>query len=114
MPDICAQKAAARCSAPGPPIRSATGITISRTETSSYLLQLGGLVLLGLGMGAAMTPATSAITEALPAAKQGIGSALNDLSREVGGALGIAVIGSILTAGSRSHLHLPGLPPTLV
>ena len=32
-------------------------------------------------MGAAMTPATSAITEALPAAQQGIGSALNDLSR---------------------------------
>lgn len=45
---------------------------------------------------------------------QGIASALNDLSREVGGALGIAVIGGLLTAGYRGHLHLPGLPATLV
>ncbi|HEY1486946.1 MAG TPA: MFS transporter [Micromonosporaceae bacterium] len=77
---------------------------------SSYWLVAAGLVPLGLGMGAAMTPATSAITEALPAAQQGVGSALNDLSREVGGAIGIAVIGSVLTAGYRSDLHLPGVP----
>jgi hypothetical protein len=61
-------------------------------------------------MGAAMTPATSAITEALPRARQGVGSALNDLSREVGGALGVAVIGSILTATYSSHVDLAGLP----
>lgn len=67
-----------------------------------------GLVVLGAGMGLAMTPATTAITEALPASQQGVGSALNDLSRELGGAFGIAVIGSILTATYRSHLHLPG------
>ena len=61
-------------------------------------------------MGAAMTPATSAITEALPPAQQGVGSALNDLSREVGGATGIAVIGSILTSTYTSHVNLTGLP----
>jgi EmrB/QacA subfamily drug resistance transporter len=77
---------------------------------SSYLVLLAGLILLGAGMGAAMTPATSGITEALPAAQQGVGSALNDLSREVGGALGIAVIGSISAAAYRSHLHLTGVP----
>lgn len=77
---------------------------------SSYLVLLAGLILLGAGMGAAMTPATSGITEALPAAQQGVGSALNDLSREVGGALGIAVIGSISAAAYRSHLHLAGVP----
>jgi EmrB/QacA subfamily drug resistance transporter len=77
---------------------------------SSYWLLLAGLVPLGAGMGAAMTPATSAITEALPPSQQGVGSALNDLSREVGGALGIAVIGSILTATYRSRLHLTGVP----
>jgi hypothetical protein len=65
-------------------------------------------------MGAAMTPATSAITEALPRAQQGVGSALNDLSREVGGALGTAVIGSIVTAVYRSSLQLPGAPAPLV
>jgi Na+/melibiose symporter-like transporter len=75
---------------------------------SSYWLFVAGLVPLGLGMGLAMTPATTAITEALPAEQQGVGSAMNDLSRELGGALGIAVIGSVLTAGYRSHLHLPG------
>ena len=60
-----------------------------------------------------MTPATAAITEAVPAARQGVGSALNDLSREVGGALGIAVIGSIVTAVYRSNLHLAGVPAGL-
>jgi EmrB/QacA subfamily drug resistance transporter len=84
------------------------------SEHSSYLLLLAGLVPLGIGMGAATTPATSAITEALPQAQQGVGSALNDLSREVGGALGTAVLGSIVTAAYRSNLHLPGAPPALV
>jgi EmrB/QacA subfamily drug resistance transporter len=74
-----------------------------------YILMAGGLVVLGIGMGAAMTPATSAITEALPRAQQGVGSALNDLSREVGGATGIAVIGSILTSTYSSHVNLTGL-----
>jgi EmrB/QacA subfamily drug resistance transporter len=83
------------------------------TATSSYGLLLAGLIPLGVGMGAAMTPATAAITDALPASQQGVGSALNDLSREVGGALGIAVIGSLLTAGYQSHLSVNGLPAAI-
>jgi EmrB/QacA subfamily drug resistance transporter len=87
---------------------------ISRVGTSSpYWLLVAGLIPLGIGMGAAMTPATAAITEGVPTAQQGVGSALNDLSREVGGALGIAVVGSIVTATYRSHLHLAGLPAGL-
>ena len=87
---------------------------ISDVGTSTpYLLMLAGLVPLGAGMGAAMTPATTAITEALPQSQQGVGSALNDLSREVGGALGTAVIGSIVTATYRSTLRLPGIPAPL-
>lgn len=90
-------------------------VVISRVGTGSpYVLMLTGLVLLGVGMGAAMTPATSAITEALPQSQQGVGSALNDLSREVGGALGIAVIGSIVTGVYRSSLKLPGAPAPLL
>jgi EmrB/QacA subfamily drug resistance transporter len=90
-------------------------LVISRVGTGSpYVLMLTGLVLLGVGMGAAMTPATSAITEALPQAKQGVGSAVNDLSREVGGALGIAVIGSIVTGSYRSNLQVQGAPPSVV
>ena len=77
---------------------------------SSYWLMLGGILPLGAGMGLAMTPATAAVTGALPAAQQGVGSAMNDLARELGGALGIAVLGSVLQASYRSHLHLPGVP----
>jgi EmrB/QacA subfamily drug resistance transporter len=84
---------------------------------SGYLLLLGGLVLLGVGVALATTPATTAIVSSLPASKQGVASAVNDLSREVGGALGIAVLGSALidryqagVAGVASHLpaHLAG------
>ena len=52
--------------------------------------------LLGLGMALAATPATAAIVDSLPEAKQGVASAVNDAAREVGGALGIAVLGSVL------------------
>jgi EmrB/QacA subfamily drug resistance transporter len=87
---------------------------ISRIGTGTpYWLLLAGLVPLGIGMGAAMTPATAAITEALPRSQQGVGSALNDLSREVGGALGTAVLGSIVTGVYRSSLRLPGVPAPL-
>jgi EmrB/QacA subfamily drug resistance transporter len=84
------------------------GVLAQMSGSSAYWSIVCGLVPLGAGMGLAMTPATSAITEALPVAQQGVGSALNDLSRELGGAFGIAVIGSVLTATYRSHLHLPG------
>lgn len=57
------------------------------------------LFVAALGMGLAMTPATDAIMAALPQAKLGVGSAVNDTTREIGGALGVAVLGS-LAAGS--------------
>jgi EmrB/QacA subfamily drug resistance transporter len=78
------------------------------THTPYWHLTIG-LVILGVGMGVSMTPATTAITEALPRSQQGVGSALNDLSREVGGAIGIAVIGSVLTAVYSSVVNLGGL-----
>jgi len=78
--------------------------------TSGYWLLAAGLIPLGAGMGLAMPLATSAITSALPASRQGIASALNDLSREVGGAVGIAMLASILTAAYQNHLQLTGLP----
>lgn len=74
----------------------------------NYVVLIGGLMILGLGMGTAMTPATAALTDALPADKQGVASAMNDLSRELGGALGIAVLGSVLTNALTSRLHGTG------
>lgn len=86
-------------------------LLLSRLNADSgFWLLLAGLIPLGLGMGTAMAPATGAITDALPAEKQGVGSAMNDLARELGGALGIAVLGSILQSVYQARLALPGLP----
>jgi EmrB/QacA subfamily drug resistance transporter len=56
---------------------------------------LGVLFVAAAGMGMAMTPATDAIMGAVPPDKFGVGSAVNDTTREIGGALGIAILGSI-------------------
>ncbi|MER6329340.1 MFS transporter [Streptomyces sp. NPDC001034] len=78
---------------------------------SAYWHIAAGLVPLGAGLGLAMPPATTSITSAVPKSLQNVGSAVNDLARELGGALGIAVLGSMLTAGYRDNLHLTGVPP---
>lgn len=54
------------------------------------------LAILAAGMALASTPATMAITSSLPRSKQGVGSAVNDVAREFGSALGIAILGSAL------------------
>ena len=56
------------------------------------------LSMMGVGMALAMSPATEAIMGSLPKAKAGIGSAMNDVVREVGGTLGVAVLGSVLAS----------------
>ena len=66
---------------------------------------LPGLVIVGIGMGLSMSPATTAITESLPADKQGVASALNDTVREFGAALGVALLGSVLAAGYSSSIE---------
>ncbi len=63
-----------------------------------------GLVLFGAGMGLAGTPATTAITESLPPSKQGVASAVNDTARELGSALGIAVLGSTINQTYRDGM----------
>lgn len=77
-----------------------------------YLSVLPGMLVMGLGMGLTMTPATEAITGALPREKQGVASALNDVTRELGTALGIASLGTILTSGYRDAIdaRLNGVP----
>jgi DHA2 family multidrug resistance protein-like MFS transporter len=74
-----------------------------------YLVLALALVLLGAGMSLTAAPATGSIMSAVPQAKAGVGSAVNDTTREVGGALGIAVLGSLSSAVYRSSLDLGGL-----
>ena len=71
------------------------------------------LGLMGFGIGLGMTPATEAIMGSLPPAKAGIGSAMNDVVREVAGTLGVAVLGSILSSAYASGMDgaVAALPP---
>ncbi len=65
---------------------------------------------LALSMGAAMAPATDSVMGAVPESKAGVGSAMSDVTRQVGGALGVAVIGSIIgSAYSGDMRGTPGL-----
>ncbi|HEX5866205.1 MAG TPA: MFS transporter, partial [Beijerinckiaceae bacterium] len=82
------------------------------TGTSGLEIALA-LGTLGQGMGLAMSPATDAIMGALPRSKAGIGSAMNDVVRELGGTLGVAVLGSILSSsyGSLMGDATTALPP---
>jgi hypothetical protein len=56
------------------------------------------MLLLGGGLGTAITPATESILGSLPRENAGVGSAVNDTTREVGGTLGVAVLGSIMAS----------------
>jgi EmrB/QacA subfamily drug resistance transporter len=74
-----------------------------------------GLLFYGAALGLAQPPATEAIVESLPAAKQGLASAVNDASRELALALGIAAFGSIFNAGYRAAViaHHSSLSPAV-
>jgi EmrB/QacA subfamily drug resistance transporter len=80
-----------------------------------YWFFASGIVLFAVGMGLAGTPSTTAITSALPPAKQGVASALNDVSREVGSAFGIAILGSVLNQAYRDGMAdaVATLPPAV-
>jgi MFS family permease len=69
--------------------------------TDGYPQLLLGALIASLGMGLVMAPATESIMGSLPRAKAGVGSAMNDTTRQMGGALGVAVIGSILAGSYR-------------
>ena len=70
------------------------------------------MVVLAMGMALVMAPATEAIMGSLPPAKAGVGSAVNDTTRELGGALGVAVLGSLLSSAYAANVAagLDGTP----
>jgi EmrB/QacA subfamily drug resistance transporter len=88
-------------------------LLIAGFDTGTGDIQIAmALGTMGQGIGLAMSPATDAIMSSLPRAKAGIGSAMNDVVREVGGTLGIAVLGSLLTSsyGNGMQDAATGLP----
>jgi MFS transporter, DHA2 family, multidrug resistance protein len=72
--------------------------------SATYLPTLAGLLLMGIGFGCAMAPAANELMAAVPAERSGVGSAINDTMQELGFALGVAVVGSVLT-----HVYQGGL-----
>ena len=99
----------------------AGGLTVlALTLASLRLFEVGtpywklGLVyfLMGAGMAHVVAPSTEAIMGALPRNRAGVGSAVNDTTRQVGGALGVAILGSLLSSAYAAHIrpaiaHLP-------
>ncbi|MFF0792907.1 DHA2 family efflux MFS transporter permease subunit [Streptomyces spiralis] len=72
--------------------------------SSSYGDFVAPLVILGLAIGLALSPCTDAIMGAFPESELGVGGAVNDTSLELGGSLGIAILGSLLSTSYSHHL----------
>jgi EmrB/QacA subfamily drug resistance transporter len=106
----------------GPKATMATGIFLAGAGLAlmaaivsvdgGYLSVLPGMLAIGIGMGLSMTPSTEAITSSLPSERQGVASALNDVTREFGTALGVALLGALLSSGYRNAIdsQLNGVP----
>ena len=97
----------------GPKLTVAAGLGL---VTAGLLLLVGtrvdtpyayigaSMVVLASGMGVAMAPLTASIMGSIPLGKAGVGSAVNDTTRELGGALGVAVLGSLLQSVYRDKV----------
>ena len=84
------------------------GAHTSASNGSAYAM--GWLAVAGLGLGVALPTTMNAAIGALSPEHGGVGSALIQALRMVGGAFGAAILGSVLNAGYRGQLHLTGLP----
>ena len=87
-------------------VAAGLGVATMLDIGSPYWLLALSLVVLASGMGLTMAPSTAAIMSSLPLGKAGVGSAVNDTTRELGGALGVAVLGSL--AASRYAASVGG------
>jgi EmrB/QacA subfamily drug resistance transporter len=79
-------------------------VAATTSATLSYATIAAQMVVYGLGLGLTSAPATESIMGAISRAKAGVGSAVNDSTRLIGGTLGVAVIGSVYASVYGSHL----------
>ncbi|HEY9315908.1 DHA2 family efflux MFS transporter permease subunit [Williamsia sp.] len=93
-------------------------VLVAGRDASYWGLIIWSMSLMAMGLALVQGPATNIITNSLSADQTGAGSAVNDVTREIGGTLGVAVLGSILTsvytAQIGSDLDNVGLPPEAV
>jgi MFS family permease len=80
-------------------------LAVTSSVTASYWWFALAVVVQALGMGITTAPSTGAIMRSLPLHKAGVGSAVNDTTRELGGALGVAVLGSLVASHFRSTME---------
>jgi EmrB/QacA subfamily drug resistance transporter len=80
-------------------------ILTQTTEATSTTQIVGALVIFGFGAGLALPALTDTVMAAVPERDAGVGSAVNDVSRQLGGALGVAVIGSFVSNAYQTRLH---------
>ncbi len=81
---------------------------------TSYAAIVTGMCITGLGTGLTMSPATNSIMGSIPVEEAGVGSAMNDTTRQIGGALGVAVLGTLLNSGYVQQINAvewPALAP---
>jgi MFS family permease len=88
-------------------------VTLSRTSVLQDDTALAiTFALFGFGMGLTMAPVTEAIMGSVPKDGAGVGSAVNDTTRQTGGALGVAVLGSLLATRYNARIDALGLSHT--
>jgi MFS transporter, DHA2 family, multidrug resistance protein len=80
-------------------VASTTGV-----DSAYWGRVITAMILMAAGLAFTASPATEAIMGALPRSKAGAGSAVNDTTREVGGTLGVAIVGSVLSSAYASHI----------
>ena len=81
-------------------------ISATATVATSYLDVLPGLLLIGLGAGLLLPTATNSVVGSVPQNDSGIGSAVNTVALQVGGAMGVAVIGSLMLTRYQDHMSI--------
>jgi len=113
MPKMVAKYGAHRAVPVGLGLIAIGMAVFSQVQTDSSLVLIYASILpLAAGMATTMTPLTTLIMSSVPLGKAGVGSAMNDTTRELGGALGVAVLGSVVTSQFTSSLTpaISGLP----
>jgi len=81
------------------------GLLSGTTVDSVYIDSLPAFLLIGLGVGLALAPSTESIMGSLPKEEAGVGSASSDTSMQIGGALGVAVLGTALSIRYQSFMR---------
>ncbi len=105
VPSVSARYGVARVVPVGLALVALGLVVLSQLDASSHPLTVWlAIIPMAFGVAATGAPLTTVLMSAVPAGRAGVGSAMNDTSRELGGALGVAVLGSVLTTRYGSAL----------